>query len=67
MAWTLPTPPRQSLESRVAYWQQMLQIPLDDPAAPTLREMAAHRLCELGALSATEAEQVMGTRDAGGL
>lgn len=48
MPWTLPAPPRRSLESRVAYWQQLLAIPLEEPGAAVLREMATHRLFELG-------------------
>ena len=49
MSWTLPAAPRRSLESRVAYWRQLLEIPIEEPGAAVLREMATHRLSELGA------------------
>lgn len=52
MSWTPPLPPLAYPESRIAYWRSIMAIPDTEPAAPLLREMAAHRLIELGALSA---------------
>ena len=51
MAWTPPLPPLAYPESRIAYWRSVLAIPDEEPSAPLLRSMAAHRLVELGALS----------------
>jgi hypothetical protein len=63
MSWTPPLPPLAYPESRIAYWRSVLAIPDTEPAAPLLREMAAHRLIELGALSAAEAQAVASPLD----
>lgn len=57
--WTPPIPPRSTLKSKVTYWQRILEIPLNEPSAPILRQMAAQRLMELGAMSETEANGVL--------
>lgn len=54
MSWIPPRPPLNSVESKIAYWQRVLEIPEEEPSAPILRSMAAHRLVELGALPGTE-------------
>lgn len=51
MPWTPPAPPLAHIESRIAYWRQIMEIPDSEPSAPVLRSIAAHRLSELGALS----------------
>ena len=47
MSWSPPHPPTGSFQSTVAYWQAIFEIPLDEPGAEMLREMAAQRLAEL--------------------
>jgi hypothetical protein len=56
MSWNVPIPPRRPHSAVVAYWREILAIPLDEPAAPTLRAMAAQRLVELDAASPDEIE-----------
>lgn len=56
MSWTVPIPPRRPYSSVVAYWREILRIPLDETAAPTLRAMAAQRLLELEAANPDEVE-----------
>ena len=58
MSWTPPPPPLAYPESRIAYWRSIMAIPDIEPAAPLLREMASHRLIELGALSAAEGQDL---------
>jgi hypothetical protein len=47
MAWYPPHPPTGSVQSIVAYWQAILAIPLSEPGAEMLRDMASRRLTEL--------------------
>lgn len=54
MPWTPPPPPLAYPQARIAYWRSILAIPDVEPAAALLQCMAAHRLLELGALSADE-------------
>jgi hypothetical protein len=59
MAWITPRLPRQHLKSKVGYWQKILEIPAEEPAAPILRTMAAVRLFELQAFSETDYQAVL--------
>jgi hypothetical protein len=54
MPWTPPNPPFANRESIVAYWNAILEIPLSEPGAGMLRDMASHRLMELGVVFADE-------------
>lgn len=70
MSWEPPQPPRNSLESIVAYWQAIVDIPESEPSAAILRDMAANRLAELGVASsrardADAADEVRGPAQLG--
>ena len=47
MSWHPPHPPTGSYQSIVAYWKAILEIPLNEPGAAMLRDMASQRLTEL--------------------
>jgi hypothetical protein len=64
MPWVPPAPPLNHKQSRISYWQRILAIPATEPSAPLLRDMAAHRLMELGALSVAEARQARAALEA---
>ena len=63
MSW-MPPPLPFGTNTRAAYWREILQIPLSEPSAPLLRQMAAERLNQLDAISKEELEQVLNNRDA---
>ena len=48
MAWELPRYPTNDTHAICLYWQRIAEIPLDEPGATILREMANGRLRELG-------------------
>jgi len=54
MTWYFPSLPRQNRSDKIAYWQRVLEIPVDEPGAPMLRLMAAERLVALKILSPSE-------------
>ena len=62
VSW-MPPPLPFGTETRVDYWQKILQISLSEPSAPLLRQMAADRLKQLEAISQEEAEQVLNNLD----
>ena len=63
MSW-MPPPLPFGTNTRAAYWRKIFQIPLSEPSAPLLRQMAAERLKQLDAISQEELEQVLHNRDA---
>ena len=63
MSWIPPHLPLRSRESKVGYWQAILEIPDAEPSAPILRSMAAHRLVGLGALSEWEARPFLKSQE----
>jgi len=63
MSWMPPPPPRNKREFVVAYWQDILAIPENEPGAAMLREMATQRLVELGAVSRENANSLSAEQD----
>jgi len=59
----MPPPLPFGTETRADYSRKILQIPLSEPSAPLLREMAAERLIQLDAISQEELEQVLNNLD----
>jgi hypothetical protein len=47
MSWQLPRYPANDPESICRYWHDIADIPLDEPGAEMLRQMAQNRLREL--------------------
>ena len=47
MVWELPRYPANDTNAICRYWQRIAEIPLDEPGARMLREMANGRLQEL--------------------
>ena len=61
MSWTPPPLPLTSHDSIVAYWRAVLEIPLSEPGAEILRDMASQRLVELQAEPAHRVEHFAAT------
>ena len=59
MAWTVPPLPSKSSNDKVDYWLRILEVPMDEPGADMLRDMAAQRLVELRAMTESEASQYL--------
>jgi len=59
----MPPPLPFGTETRADYWRKILQIPLSEPSAPLLRQMAAERLIQLDAISPEELEQLLNNLD----